>query len=712
MKLILESKNPEVEKILEKLVIQRIRGKDFDQLFRLMSNGFKREIAIAGFDTRRLSRAARFYRQFSSFLPLIDVFHVDFPTILVAMSGDILVGAIHLVPHSNGVWTIDSVAVDTTFRGHGVYRRLMKEALKYISEKRGKQVEQSVWTDNVAPLKVAGELEFEVLEEDILLVLEFSEVPLIGFGKDILVRDPKPTDKEQIYEIRRSIEPRRIAAYENAPGDHDGSLVRYVVDKLVGSRSRRWVIEVRGKIAGYASVRYTSPSEAGHIEHFCVIPSNDSSKLESILMNTILAFFAMKNVSKVVASLDKERKQTLEIFKQARFKPVTSLYEMIKTMKPAPLEKNLRICLVTETDFGARQISGSLINDSKMLRQLKKFGDVEIIYLQRERYRTIYSSLPVYILQILRSLFKPYRIYFTRSILASYILTSLRPIGRPKIKVVHQAFSVPLPSSEAKSMGFGMVESFVRMVLFGFLEKRALPKVDFITIAADDYAKALVRIGVKPNRIHVVHFPVEDAFFKQPTKKESSIFTLCYVGSFQVYHRLLPLIEALELVCKTEENVRLLLVGVGPHRSKLEREVERRRLTEKVRFLGQFSHSSLPSFLSGIDCFVSLIPKFGISISLLEAAASAKVILAFTPDDALSRFFAPGEHIYLLNTLAPNEIANAVKTIHRNSKLKDNLAKGAREIAQRNFSEQVVSRQLQELLRKIYEDDQPLHEVQ
>lgn len=705
------SQNSEVEQILEKMVIQRIRGRDFDQLFRLISDGFKKEIAIVGFDTRRLSRAAGFYRRFSAFLPLLDVFQVNLPTILVAVSGDTMIGAIHLVPYGQDVWSIESVVVDTPFRGHGVYRRLMKEALGYVSEKHGKGVRQSVWTDNIAPLKVAAELEFEVLEEEILFVCEFSQVPPIGFDKDVLVRESKPADEGQIYEICKSIEPRKIAAYQNVPEDHHGSLANYVVDKLVGSRSKRWVIEVQGKIAGYASVRYTSSSEAGYIEHLCVIPSNDSSKLESILINKIFVFFALKNISKIVAAPHKELRQTLETFKRAGFKPVASLYEMIKTLKPAPLKKSPQICLVTETDFGGLQISGSVVNDSKMLRQFKKFSDVDTIYLQRKRYRTIYTSLPVFILEILGSLFKPYRIYFTRSILASFILTSLRPIGRTKTTVVHQAFSVPLPSRETKYMGFGMFESFVRMVLFGFLEKRALPKVDFITIAADDYAETLVRIGVKPSRIHIVHFPVEDAFFKQPTKKEDSIFTLCYVGSFQVYHRLLPLIEALGLVCKTEENLSLLLVGVGPHRSELEREVERRRLTGRIRFLGQFSHSSLPSFLSGVDCFVSLIPKSGISISLLEAAASAKVILAFTPDAALSRFFAPGEQIYLLNTLDPNEIADAIRTIHRNSKFKDKLANGARQIAQRHFSEQVVSQQLQELFRKIYTDEQSLREV-
>jgi len=331
MKLILESRNPEVEKILERMVIQRIRGKDFDQLFRLMSNGFRREIAIAGFVTRRLSQATRFYRRFSTFLPLLDAFHVDFPTILVAVSGDTLIGAIHLVPHGKGVWTVDSVAVDTTFRGHGVYRRLMKEALDYISERRGKRVVQTVWTDNAAPVKIAEEFKFEVFEEDILLSFEFSDVSLVEFEKDVLVREYKPADKDQIYELCRSIESRRTEAYENMFEGFHGSPSRYIMGKLIGSHSRRWVIEVGGKIAGYASVTYTSSSEAGHIKYFCVIPLDDS-KREMILIKAILAFFAMKNIGKVVVSLDKERKQTIEIFKQAGFKPVASLYEMIKAI--------------------------------------------------------------------------------------------------------------------------------------------------------------------------------------------------------------------------------------------------------------------------------------------------------------------------------------------------------------------------------------------
>ena len=374
-------------------------------------------------------------------------------------------------------------------------------------------------------------------------------------------------------------------------------------------------------------------------------------------------------------------------------------------MKPLLPRQKGRICFITETDLESRHITGAITNDIKMLRLMEKYGVVNVVHLQKEKYRFIFAYLPIYILQILRSLLAPYQIYFTRSIIASFMLTSFRSFNRKNAKIVHQAFSVPLMSSEIKYLGFNVVESFVRLILYNFFEKKALPKVDFITVAAEEYAEALIKVGIKRSKIHVVHFYVEDAFFEQPVKNIGSIFSVCYVGGFHSYHSLLPLIEAFELVGKTEENVNLLLVGVGPQRPKLEKEVEGRKLTEKVKFLGGFPHSFLPSFLASVDCFVSLIPKSGISISLLEAAASAKVIIAFTPDDVVNRYFTQGESIYLLNRLAPNEIANAIKTINENSKLKDTLAKGARETARRYFSEEVASRQLQTLISKIYEND-------
>jgi len=326
------SKNSEVEKIVEKMVVRRIRGKDFDQLFRLIAEGFKKENAITGFDARRLQKGARLYRRFSPLFPILNVFRVHFPNILVAVSDGILIGAINLVPHRKHVWSIDSVTVSAAFRGHGVYKRLMTEALNFVSQKGGKRVVQSVWTDNVAPVKVSKQLEFTVFEEDIMLATQFSKAPLVDVNKDAHVREFRSTDKEQVYEIFKSVTPDRLEVYDNVHEDLDISFLGHIADKLAGSHSKRWVIEAQGKTAGYASVKYTSSNEAGKIEHFFVTPSNDSTKLEDALINTIVAFLATRNIGKAIISLDKQRKQTIETFRQADFRPFASSYEMMKTI--------------------------------------------------------------------------------------------------------------------------------------------------------------------------------------------------------------------------------------------------------------------------------------------------------------------------------------------------------------------------------------------
>jgi L-amino acid N-acyltransferase YncA len=81
---------------------------------------------------------------------------------------------------------------------------------------------------------------------------------------------------------------------------------------------------------GYAKVTYTSPKEAGSIESFYVLSSNYSTELTRYLLNYALAFLAKRNIKKVVANLNKDWKETIEVFESFGFKPVASVYEMVK----------------------------------------------------------------------------------------------------------------------------------------------------------------------------------------------------------------------------------------------------------------------------------------------------------------------------------------------------------------------------------------------
>lgn len=356
------------------------------------------------------------------------------------------------------------------------------------------------------------------------------------------------------------------------------------------------------------------------------------------------------------------------------------------------------ICHVTEVDLD-EEVGGAMTNDMKMICALRKLGDVDIIYLQKRKCRSMAAALLLFGIQILRSLSNPYMVYFSRGLFPSFILLLLRPFHGKKL--VHQALSVPFPSGDVKYFPHNKLESFVRFCLFRFLERIVPPKVDMITVAAEDYSLPLMKADVKKCNIEVVPFYVEDDFFQQPIKSGADeSFKFCYVGLFHLYHGLLPLVEAFELFNPPEKSIKLLLVGDGPQRPRVEREVVRRRLRGKIEFAGIVPHSSLPSFLSKTDCFILFSHASAIPIGLLEAAAAGKAIITLRrkEDGALSRYFRHGKEIYMVNTFSASEIAKALDLLYENSELRYNLAQGARKVAERYFSEDATLHQLRRLI--------------
>jgi len=354
-----------------------------------------------------------------------------------------------------------------------------------------------------------------------------------------------------------------------------------------------------------------------------------------------------------------------------------------------------RICYVTEVDLD--EIGGAASNDRKTIHCLRKLCSVDIIYLQKRRRKSMIAAFLFYAIHIFQSLSKQYNVYFSRGLVSSFLLIFYKPFHRGK--VVHQALSVPLASGEVKYLGFGKFESFIRDCIFTFLERIVLPKADIITVAAIDYARELIEIGVPEDKIHVVTFYIENEFFKQPIKQAGEVFTFCYIGRFHMYHDLSALIQAFELASSLG-NVRLIMVGDGPLRPMIENEIIQKKLIDKIKIVGMIPHSSVPSFLSKVDSFVYLIHKGGLSTSMFEAAAAGKAIITLNTkhDTALNRFFKHGKEIYLVDVFSPQKIAEAMKLLHDDLQLTNTLAEGARRVAQRYFSEEVTLIQLQTLL--------------
>jgi ribosomal protein S18 acetylase RimI-like enzyme/L-amino acid N-acyltransferase YncA len=324
------AKNSEIKEMLEKMVIRPIKEQDFDQLFKLVNSSFRREIDITGLDLQRLSRVAKLYRIVEMLLSVFDVFHRDFETILVAVSGDRLIGEMHLVPHGKKIWSIDSTAVDAAFRRRGVYTKLFKESLKYISGRNGERVITSLRADNIAPVIMTKRLGLEIFERELFLQFEACGIPNVKLDENVSIRELSSADAERVFEICRLLSPRKMKVYKITPEDFVDSLFTRIMRRFTWSCSKKLILEMRGKIVGYAYVTYVPSQQAGRIESFYVLPSDRSSELTSIFLRKTLEFLETKNVKKVTTNLNEEWKETICIFEGFGFKPIALVYEMMK----------------------------------------------------------------------------------------------------------------------------------------------------------------------------------------------------------------------------------------------------------------------------------------------------------------------------------------------------------------------------------------------
>ena len=173
-------------------------------------------------------------------------------------------------------------------------------------------------------------LGFEIFEKEILLQFEVDGMPFVEFDDGVSLREISSADVDRVFEISGVLSPKKMRVYKTTPEDFLDSLFTRVMSRITWSCSKKWVLEVHAEIVGYAHVTYVPPQQAGRIESFYVLPSNNSSKLTNVFLRKILEFLATRNVKRVTTSLDEEWKETIKIFKRFGFKPVASVYEMMK----------------------------------------------------------------------------------------------------------------------------------------------------------------------------------------------------------------------------------------------------------------------------------------------------------------------------------------------------------------------------------------------
>ena len=241
-------------------------------------------------------------------------------------------------------------------------------------------------------------------------------------------------------------------------------------------------------------------------------------------------------------------------------------------------------------------------------------------------------------------------------------------------------------------------------------------------ITISDYLKAkLVERDVPAKKITKIYPGVDFAFFKPQEQDKARLKIESLINQKDDLHldnanlllsvgRLVErkghdmVIKALPAILQNYPKTYYLIVGDGPHQSKLQQLASEVGVEKYVRFLTDIKHRDLPSFYNASDIF--LMPSRtikskrdveGFGIVYLEASACAKPIIA-GQGGGVGEAVIDQETGLLIDPEKPAAVSQAILKLLNNNSLSHKLGQNGRERVKHNFDWDKLVKKLESLL--------------
>jgi glycosyltransferase involved in cell wall biosynthesis len=200
-----------------------------------------------------------------------------------------------------------------------------------------------------------------------------------------------------------------------------------------------------------------------------------------------------------------------------------------------------------------------------------------------------------------------------------------------------------------------------------FIAKYVIKHADHIIAISRREAKCLLFIGCPIEKISVIPNPVDTRLFRPLSQNTcrsllglpSNKKILVTVGNLTEVKGHIYLLKAMASITNKREDVLLAIIGSGPLKKFLLKEISRLKLDQKVLMAGERAHEEIPLWLNASDIFVLPSIDEGVPSSILEAIACGKPVVASNvggiPDIILTN-----EIGFLIPPRNPKALSNAI----------------------------------------------------
>jgi glycosyltransferase involved in cell wall biosynthesis len=273
----------------------------------------------------------------------------------------------------------------------------------------------------------------------------------------------------------------------------------------------------------------------------------------------------------------------------------------------------------------------------------------------------------------------------------------------------------------SKILGLPLVSHAVGLDLYSHrfkdrLSRRVAYLASDAIICWTNFQKSMMsKEGADPGKLYVIYGGVDTELFKPYIDERETLrrfyqledkFILLAAGRLIARKGFDDAIRALSLL-KDLKDVVLIVVGDGPERTNLEGLAKALHLEDRVRFLGLLPSEPLPKVFSMADVFIAPFKVLGTDLEgspmvVKESQASGlPVITTNTPgmeevvEDGLDGFIVP------MNS--PIKLAEKVRTLFEQPKLRSMLAENARKKAVELFDWRAYTKKVEAILSEVCE---------
>ena len=249
-----------------------------------------------------------------------------------------------------------------------------------------------------------------------------------------------------------------------------------------------------------------------------------------------------------------------------------------------------------------------------------------------------------------------------------------------------------------------------------WLEKQVYSKADMILTLTPKLSKYVINIGAKESRVKLLPMPVDTSLFcpaldstalRQKWGLDEKDKIIVFIGTLFEFSGLDILIPRFTEVIKQIPGAKLLVVGDGPQRPKLERIIAELNLPKHVIITGFEPYQTMPQYINlATICINSfLITEATRDIfpgKIVQYLACGKAVIA----TALPGMVAviPGEHQGIVYTNSVDEMVAEIALLVKSTERRQQLEQAGLNYVKQVHSYDKIAHQLEARLEQIIKD--------